>query len=199
MIVEKDIEFYTDNQQCDRRAEVEKLLTFENDDIISTPIIICPQNALVYAAVKIENKVTKESKVTAKVFFTKTNLRWNKKLQYEEFSEDTCPTHQSCPSSILKILSETDNKNAQMWRQNCKDRLDGLAAEKKCTVSLTNLPLETRIRLIDKKNEDGSDIILVKDKFPNYCHPVWCDEDTYDKYKMCDIQQYGYEIIKERG
>lgn len=194
----KDIEFYTKSKQCDRKAEVEKLLTFENDDIISKPVKVCRQNSLVYAAVEIFDKKTKEKKVVAKIFVTSTNLKWNKQFVYEEYSEEDCPEQQTCPSSILKKLSPTDNKNAKAWRRGCKDVLESLAVEKLDSQSLTNLPLDTRIRLIGKKTEDGKDIILVKDEYPQFSYPVWVDEDTDEKYKIIDVQNYGYEIV-ERG
>lgn len=194
----KDIEFYTKSKQCDRKAEVEKLLTFENDDIISKPVKVCRQNSLVYAAVEIFDKKTKEKKVIAKIFVTSTNLKWNKQFVYEEYSEEDCPEQQTCPSSILKKLSPTDNKNAKAWRRGCKDVLESLAVEKLDSQSLTNLPLDTRIRLISKKTEDGKDIILVKDEYPQFSYPVWVDEDTDEKYKIIDVQNYGYEIV-ERG
>lgn len=195
---EKVIEFYTKNKQCDRKAEVEKLLTFENDDIISKPVKVCRQNSLVYAAVKITDKKTKESRVVGKVFVTSTNLKWDKKFVYEEFDESECPDQQTCPSSILKKLSPTDNKKAKAWRRGCKDTLEGLAVEKLDDQSLTNLPVDTRIKLINKKSDDGDPIILVKDIYPQFSYPVWVDENTDEKYKICDIQSYGYEII-ERG
>lgn len=194
----KDIEFYTKSKQCDRKAEVEKLLTFENDDIISKPVKVCRQNSLVYAAVEIFDKKTKEKKVVAKIFVTSTNLKWNKQFVYEEYSEEDCPEQQTCPSSILKKLSPTDNKNAKAWRRGCKDVLESLAVEKLDSQSLTNLPLDTRIRLIGKKTDDGKDIILVKDEYPQFSYPVWVDEDTDEKYKIIDVQNYGYEIV-ERG
>jgi hypothetical protein len=195
---EKVIEFYTKSKQCDRKAEVEKLLTFENDDIISKPVKVCRQNSLVYAAVQITDKKTKEKKVVAKIFVTSTNLKWDKKFIYEEYSEDDCPDQQTCPSSILKKLTPTENKKAKAWRRGCKDILEGLAVEKLDSMSLTNLPVDTRIKLIGKKKDDGDEIVLVKDIYPQYSYPVWVDEDTDEKYKICDIQSYGYEIL-ERG
>lgn len=194
---EKDIEFYTSNKQCDRKAEVEKLLTFENDEIISKPVKICRQNSLVYAAVKITDKKTNTSRVVGKVFVTKTNLKWDKIFAYEEFDETECPEYQSCPSSILKKLSPTDDKNAKAWRRGCKDTLEGLAIEKLDEQSLTNLPIDSRIKLINKKSDDGDDIILVKDIYPQFSYPVWVDEVTDEKYKICDIQSYGYKLIEK--
>lgn len=194
-MIRKEIEFYTKTGQCDRKAEVEKLLTFENDDIISKPVKVCRQNSLVYAAVLIEDKKTGEKKVVGKVVNTSTNLKWNKIFKYEIFDETDGPQFQSCPSSILKKLSPTNDSKAKMWRRGCKDTLEGLAVEKLDTSSLTNLPVDTEIRLTGKKTDDGSDIILVKVTYPQYAYPIWEDDATGDKYKICDIQSCGYEII----
>lgn len=196
-MISKEIEFYKGGQ-CDRKAEIEKILTFENDDIVSTPVKICRQNSLVYAAVQIYNKKTKEKNVVGKVFLTSTNLKWDKLFEYTEYDETSNPEYISCPSSILKKLSPTTDKNAKMWRQACKDTLGGLAAEKVYDKSLTNLPVGSRIKLINKANEEGNPIILIKDTYPKFTYPVWVDEETDDKYKICEIQSFGYELI-ERG
>lgn len=191
----KEIEFYTKSKQCDRKKEIEKILTFENDDIISKPVKVCRQNSLVYAAVEITDKKTNTKKVVGKVFVTSTNLKWDKNFTYEEHSEEENPEYYSCPSSILKKLSKTDNENAKSWRRACKDTLEGLAIEKLDNDSLTNLPIDTTIRLIGKTREDGSDIILVKSTYMQFCYPIWEDDITGDKYKICDIQSLGYEVL----
>lgn len=198
-MITKKIEFYAKNGQADRKAEIEKILTFENDDIISKPVKVCRQNTLVYAAVEITDKKTKEKKVVGKVFLTKTNLKWDKDFSYEEYDEEDCPEYQSCPSSILKKLSKTENSNAKRWRRGCKDTLEGLAIEKKDDNSLTNLPIDAEIRLINKKHDDGSDVILVKTTYVQFAYPIWEDIDTDEKYKICDIQRLGYEVIKAKG
>lgn len=194
-MITKEIEFYTKSGQADRKAEIEKILTFENDDIISKPVKVCRQNSLVYAAVEITDKKTKEKKVIGKVFLTKTNLKWDKNFSYEEYDEESCPDYQTCPSSILKKLTKTDNAGAKRWRRSCKDNLESLAIEKLDENSLTNLPVDTEIRLIGKQHDDGSDIILVKTTYVQFAYPIWEDDATDEKYKICDIQALGYEII----
>lgn len=197
-MITKEIEFFTKSGQADRRAEIEKILTFEDDNIISKPVRVCRQNSLVYAAVEVIQKKTKERKVTCKIFSTSTNMKYNKNFNYEEYSEDDLPEYQSCPSCILKKLTPTTNKNAKVWRRNCKDILEGLAVEKKDNHSLTNLPVGSRIKLISIQTDEEKDIILIKETYPRYSYPVWVDEDTDQKYKICDIQSYGYEVL-ERG
>lgn len=39
---------------------------------------------------------------------------------YKSISETEGPCHWKCPKSILKLLSDTDNRNAIEWRNKCK-------------------------------------------------------------------------------
>lgn len=193
---EKKIEYYLNEKTCDRKTEVIKLLTKEDSDIKTTPVKVCRQNNLVFAAVRCVNKKTKKEEVVCKIVNTKTNLRYNDIFRYQIYDEFNCPEEfQTCPSSILKLLTKTDNDKAKLWRMGCKDQLDTLAAEKLNKGTLTNLPVGTEIRLINKTNEDGSEIILEKVSDYLYKSPYWQDVETFQKYKKSDIQSYGFTVL----
>ncbi len=98
-----------------------------------------------------------------------------------------------CHSKILKLLTPTAITSAKQWRADCGDVLATLAAEKNFTDSLTNLPLMSIIKLNQFRN-DGSQVMLVKDNDGDYKYPIWIDDVTGKKYKICDIQKIGYEI-----
>lgn len=98
-----------------------------------------------------------------------------------------------CHSKILKLLTPSAVLNVKQWRNDCSDVLATLAAEKNYTDSLTNLPLLSIINL-NQFRDDGSQIQLVKDNDGEYKYPVWIDDTTGKKYKICDIQKIGYEI-----
>ena len=101
-----------------------------------------------------------------------------------------------CHSSILKLLTPTANVNALAWRTACKETLDALSAEKLIPFSLHNLPLETRI-MLNKEDENGNQIVLVKDNDPGYKSPVWVDEVTCKKYKIKEVQTIGFSILND--
>lgn len=125
-----------------------------------------------------------------------TQLKVNNYFFWDEISENENPDETDCPSSILKLLTPTENPKALLWRSRCKDNLAELAAEKLYQDSLTNLPLYTKIRLLTPDSK-GNDIILIKDDDPAFKSPVWIDDTNGKKYKKVDIQNAGFEIISK--
>lgn len=189
-MLEKQIEWYSSAKQCDRKKEAEniclKQLQGQNVSIVKSG----RKNNLVFIAIRLEN--TKET--ICKIVNTRTNLRYNNILRYEIFDEQDCPNdYRICPSAILKTLTDTNDKERIKFRQDCKDILDMLAIEKKCEISLTNLPVGTKIKL--NKQKDGKPIVLIKEDLLSK-YPIWIVDDSVDieKYKIKDIQEIGYEI-----
>lgn len=68
------------------------------------------------------------------------NSRGYKEFMYKEMSEDMIPGYYDCPVSILNLLTETDNENANIWRENCRKN-----REKKNNSWLRKLPEGGRI------------------------------------------------------
>ncbi len=50
---------------------------------------------------------------------------------YKEISEDMGPCNYSCPERILKLLTPTDDKWAQEWREKCWERIRAKKARPK--------------------------------------------------------------------
>ena len=101
-----------------------------------------------------------------------------------------------CHSSVLKLLTPSASKNVQKWRMDCKDVLATLASEKLFEDSLTNLPLLSKIKLMEIRS-DGTPIYLVKDNEGNFKYPIWIDDVTGKKYKIKQIQEIGFEIVSK--
>jgi len=101
-----------------------------------------------------------------------------------------------CHSSVLKLLTPSAVKNVQKWRMDCKDVLATLASEKLFEDSLTNLPLLSKIKLMEIRS-NGDPIYLIKDNEGNFKYPIWIDDVTGKKYKIKEIQQIGFEIVSK--
>ena len=43
---------------------------------------------------------------------------------YKELHEDGCPFERKAPAHVLDALTPTNDENALIWRQECRDRLD---------------------------------------------------------------------------
>jgi hypothetical protein len=191
----KTVEYYRGNK-CDRKEEVKHLLTSDNEKEKVVPLKICVQNTVAFAACKVTDKATNKSKTVCKIVETSTNLKYSKDFLYEIYDENNCPEEfYTCPSSILKRLSPTTDKKALAFREESRDILELLAVEKLLPDSLTNLAIGSEIELINRKNRDGSPIILEKVWNSASKTPHWETIDTYQKYKKCDIQRIGYNIV----
>ena len=73
-----------------------------------------------YAAIEKKNKETGERNVFAAVIL----IQMIKGQQYENFGykdmDETCgPCSYDCPKAILQLLTPTDSKHANDWRENC--------------------------------------------------------------------------------
>ena len=113
----------------DRRKECDRLLTWcrkdDEGNIISSGEVL--KSAMVgstyYAAVR-DNK----GEVWAAVFLTCGKSRRDGTIWgYKDMDETMAPSYYDCPKSILDMLTPTDNKNANEWREACRK----VAAEKK--------------------------------------------------------------------
>ena len=86
-----------------------------------------------------------ERETWAAVFLTSTNMNDYFNFSYKDMDETMCPCEQGCPVSILKLLTPTDSKWANEWRQKCYMNAEAKKAERKDPHSLKNLPIGTKI------------------------------------------------------
>ena len=88
-----------------------------------------------YAAVKSLKKAIKDKQgnieyvylpeneqgVWAAIFLTSTDMKDYYNFSYKDMDETCGPCHNECPVSILKLLTKTESKYANDWRQACWD------------------------------------------------------------------------------
>lgn len=79
-----------------------------------------------YAALKITESSTGESRVVALVILVKM-FKEDKHAQnicYKFMDESCFPNPTNCPSRILNLLTATDNENSLAWRKACLDKIE---------------------------------------------------------------------------
>jgi hypothetical protein len=62
--------------------------------------------------------------VYAEVVLTSVNNKDYHNLSYKEMSENCGPYYYNCPSSILKMLTPTDNEQSNEWRAKCWETIN---------------------------------------------------------------------------
>ena len=75
-----------------------------------------------YGAIQKTNNNTKESEVFAVIVLTSVESNKFFNLSYKDMDETEHPFYYDCPESILKLLTPTDNENANIWREKCRKR-----------------------------------------------------------------------------
>lgn len=148
--------------RVDRKAECDKIVTWSNETTTSKVLKSSMVGSTYYAAVEyIKNG---ERQVYAMVCLTSVRERYL--FAYKDMSEDMGPYKYDCPKSIIDLLTPTDNKYANEWRQKCLD--------KKKEVKLAKLPLGTQIEItmpFDTSHyRNGEKVVLVKEKSYKQAH-----------------------------
>lgn len=90
----------------------------------------------------IENISFTERKIWAAVFLTSVDSREYYNFSYKDMDETMGPSDNNCPLSVLSLLSPTDNKYANEWRQRCLAHIQ----KEKTPYALKNLPIGAVIR-----------------------------------------------------
>ena len=75
-----------------------------------------------YGAIQKTNSDTKESEVFAVVVLTSVENNKFFNMSYKDMDETMLPFYYDCPEPILKLLTPTDNENANIWREKCRKR-----------------------------------------------------------------------------
>jgi len=123
------------NGKVDIIAEVENNLNGENEKGKWTVLKSAKYGSTVYSAVEYLNKETNERKVFATIFLTNTR---NGEFSYKDMDESCGPYAYDCPESILKLLTPTESKWANEWRNKCRE-------VRKKDKELKALPIGTKI------------------------------------------------------
>lgn len=111
--------FYKENGSIDRKAECDNMLNWEGDTAKLEVLKSTMKGSTYYAAVKTTVKATGESYVWAAVFLTATDKRSYYDFGYKDMDETVGPCEDDCPKSILELLTPTDSKYANEWRERC--------------------------------------------------------------------------------
>lgn len=86
-----------------------------------------------------------EVDIWAAVFLTSVNNKDYYNFYYKDMDESVGPCECKCPSSILNLLSDTENQQALQWRQKCREYNEAANAKRKNPYSLNKLPIGSSI------------------------------------------------------
>ena len=120
-----------------RQKEIDKMLTWEqlngSGHVISTHRVL--KSAMVgsvyYAAVTTE-VAGQPTKVFAVVFLTCGRTKHDGCIWgYKDMDETMGPCESKCPASILALLTPTDSKYANEWRERCRKNIAEAADRRK--------------------------------------------------------------------
>ncbi|WP_346961310.1 hypothetical protein [Clostridium sp.] len=173
-------EFYKRNGQIDRKNEMNKIFTQEEHDGADYQGGTChyPQyrvlksvmvSSVYYAAIEITNSIKNTREVFGAVALTSTNLKDYYNFSYKDMDDTMEPYYYDCSKGILDLLTPTNNKNANIWREKCRNKLK-LKMEKK---TINTLPVGSKIKF---KRNNGELIELIKhEPAYQYSRPFWFD------------------------
>lgn len=169
-------EFYFKNGVIDRRRECLKILsnTLPDSKLISYSM----RGGVMYVAVEMNGKIG------AVVIVTSVRKKELMNFQYTLYHENDLPVYFNCDNSLLELLDETENENAKVWRQRCRE-LNQLKRE---VLALDMLPVGTKISV----KWNGGIRELTKSIVPPLKTPIWYD--GYFKYDSISVQRKGYTI-----
>ncbi|MCZ4354796.1 hypothetical protein [uncultured Marivita sp.] len=112
----------------DERAEIEQLVTFENEDRAMRPVFTTRKGSVWYLAVEVTAKTTDadphgyEADALGRYVFAAVILtrRDNGEWCYKDMEESMGPHEAQAPQKLLDLLSPTTKEYALAWRERCK-------------------------------------------------------------------------------
>lgn len=175
---------YKDNGTIDRLKEIYNMWEVENHGrthVLKMSLI----GRVVYGA--IQNVDT--GVVWGLVALTSTK---GNEFGYKDM-DDTCgPNYYNCPLSILKLLTPTNNENANNWRKKCYENANAVKLKARLRKSLSRLPLGTHIEFVSHVDlhsanpnfeyscVKGDTVRLVKRCYGNH-KEAWYDEERAER------------------
>lgn len=182
------------NGTIDRKYECDRLCTWENYDangkITSSGKVL--KSAMVgstyYAAVQ-----NHKGDVWAAVFLTCGRTRhdgtaWG----YKDMDETMGPKEDKCPASILAILTPTDSKWANDWRERCRQNIAKAAEIRKNGRKEPFVP--TGISVTVK----GLSWVITSDAYRQKVNYLYCGV-KFSKAKWHDIDNAMLRFLEEYG
>ena len=184
--------------KIDRKAECDAYFSGINADcyIVEKSAMI---GTVYYAAVRIIGNhnfkdntsvpIPEESQIVfAAVFQTSTNDRDYYNFGYKDMDETMLPCFYDCPVRILKLLTPTDNANANEWRHRCMEAAAKKKAERSDPNSLDNLPVGTVIKC-------NGHIAIKTAPMSRFKTPFWKAWNRNAYFSKADIKRNGFEIV----
>jgi hypothetical protein len=147
---------WSNNGSIDRKATPDnEFKGWENGNGAITENIKSAMHGTTYYSAMKTTQADGSFEIWALIIITSVNSsRGCKEFMYKEMSEDMLPGYYDCPASILNLLTETDNENANTWRNMCKE-----AKEAKKNSWLKKLPIGGKILYT---THSGEQRLLVK-------------------------------------
>ena len=141
-----------------------------------------------YGAIQKTNSHTKESEVFAVVVLTSVENNKFFNMSYKDMDETMLPFYYDCPESILKLLTPTNNGNANQWRERCRIR-----AEKKKVIA-KHEPIILTVRFnLTSGHRPGDKIKL---HWNNWGTKGFYTDGTY-RYSTKTILAHGFEVDQD--
>jgi len=178
---------YKPNGEVDRKKEIDT--TFSDHYTLLKSSMV---GTVYYAAAR--NERTKN--VVAYVVLTSSDKRGGFNFGYKDMSENMGPCEATCPKSILKLLTPTDNEYAKSWRERCW----AYHEKAKSPFSFKNLPIGTKVLWTVPHEhfanlEKGEQLMLEKYRRTNKGKAFWVCWDKYVRYNPKFVNMDDVEFL----
>jgi hypothetical protein len=168
------------NGDVDRKAECDALNTDGTHMVLKSAMV----GSVYYAAIAKTDGFMVD-KVFAVIFLTDEDKHSGMGFEfgYKDMDETEAPYYYTCPVSILNLLTPTDNKCANEWRDACRKN----AEKSKSPNALKNLPIGSQIDV-----EYGDEHIILTKCAPAYQfkRPFWYDAESGKYLPATRIKNY---------
>lgn len=187
----QEAKFYNRRGGVDRKAECDALYTWNNEETGDRCRVL--KSAMVgstwYGACE-RMRPNQAPYVFAGVCLTHVCSKDSFNFGFKDLDESMCPADQSCPTSVLNLLSPRDDEWALAWRAACRENAKKAAAARKNPNSLQNLPLGAKITT----QKQGQPLELEKAIIRGRKRPVWVDWSARVYYRTEQVQRAGYTL-----
>lgn len=177
--------------KIDRKSECDALYTWNNEETGDKCRVL--KSAMVgatwYGACE-RTRPGENPYVFAGMCLTSVDHSSSFNFGYKDMDESVGPMESSCPVSILRLLSPTENEYALSWRERCRENAACKAAERKDQNSLANLPLGSAVTV----EKNGEEILLQKAIIRGRKKPVWVSWQSRTYYTAAQVKKHGYTL-----
>ena len=159
----------------DKKAECDSLFD-DNHKVLKSAVV----GNVYYVAIENDDK-----EVYAIVILISTSNRDGFNFGYKDMSEFCGPYKTKCPKSILNLLTPTENKWANEWRQKCWDYHD--------RPKLKDVKIGQKIKF---KSHNGEEVVLIK-REPEYQFKTpWFEVVGKHQYMSKKFIPQEFEIVE---